>query len=126
MELCWYHIVFQSLYNIKMQDVSLHLYFGAGFYFNTLALMMSSYMPLNNTINIPSSIIQISDLMYFSEMSVHFLEFQMKFCLVKPLNAAYIFNDDGAIVCGFGRPERLHHFYLVNFPSFYACLGLLR
>lgn len=56
-----------------------------------------------NTIYIPSSIILLSYLIYFLEMSVYLLEFQMKFCLVKPLNAAYIFNDGGATVCGFGR-----------------------
>lgn len=36
-------------------------------------------------------------------MSVSSLEFQIKFCLVKPLSAAYIFNDGCATVCGFGR-----------------------
>ena len=34
---------------------------------------------------------------------MYFLEFQMKFCLVKPLNAAYIFNDGDATACGFRR-----------------------
>lgn len=36
-------------------------------------------------------------------MSASSLEFQIKSCLVKPLNAAYIFNDGCATVCGLGR-----------------------
>lgn len=81
------------------------LYFGV--LSETLKLMMLSYivveMPLNNTIYIPSSIILLSYLIYFLETSVYFLEFQLTFCLVKPLSAAYIFNDGGATVCGFWR-----------------------
>lgn len=63
--------------------------------------MMPSY--IDYTIYIPSSTCLLSYLIYFLEMSVYFLEFQMKFWVVKPLNVAYIFNDGGATVCGFGR-----------------------
>lgn len=106
------------------------LYFGV--LSETLKLMMLSYivveMPLNNTIYIPSSIILLSYLIYFLEMSVYFLEFQLTFCLVKPLLSVphtflMMVVPQSVGFGGYRQPERERHLYSVNFLPFYACSG---
>lgn len=78
------------------------------FIFNTRPedkLTMPSYivieMPLNKTVYSISPHLEFCSHIWFTfwEMSVYvFLESQMRCCLVKPLNGAYIFNDGGATV----------------------------